>query len=48
MVDVHNESITAFMCVELSEMVKLLQVVRGIDESMERAKDTAGKQDLFK
>jgi len=48
MVDVHNESITAFMCVELSEMVKLLQVVRGIDEAMERARDAASKQDLFK
>lgn len=48
MVDVHNESITAFMCVELSEMVKLLQVVRGIDEAMERARDAASKQDLFR
>lgn len=48
MVDVHKESITAFMCVDLSEMVKLLQVVRGIDESMERVRDAVSKQELFR
>ena len=48
MIDVENQSITAYMCVELSEMVKLLGVVRGINEAMEKAKGTASKQDLFK
>lgn len=48
MVDVDNQSITGYMCVELSEMVKLLEVVKGINEAMEKARDSASKQGLFK
>ncbi len=48
MVDTDNQSITAYMCVELSEMVKLLQVVKGINEAVEKARDSASKQGLFK
>lgn len=47
MIDVNNQSIRAYMCIELSEMVKLLGVVRSINEAMEKARSTTSKQDLF-
>lgn len=47
MVDMDNQSITAYMHLELSEMVKLLKVIKGISEAMEKAGDASSKQDLF-